>query len=87
MDTSGPATFSRRSFYWLRARAQRDRPHVQFIEPDFGDSGKESDYDEDEDEANIPEEESDYSSPSEDESGDDSCDNDVDVVDDDNTEY
>lgn len=50
------------------------------IEPNFGDSDKESDYDEDE--ANIPDEESDYSSPSEDESGED----DADVVEDDDTE-
>ena len=80
MATSGPATFSTRSFYGLRARAQRDRPRVPLIEPNFGDIDKESDYDEDE--ANIPNEESDYSSPSEDESGED----DADVVQDDDTE-
>lgn len=84
MATSGPAAFSTRSFYGSRARAQRDRPHVQLIEPDFGESDKESDYDEDE--ANFPDEESDYSSPSEDENGSDSHDDDVGVVDDDDTE-
>jgi len=53
---------------------------VPLIEPNFEDSDKESEYDEDE--ANIPNEESDYSSPSEDESGED----DADVVEDDDTE-
>ncbi|KAL9981764.1 hypothetical protein ACROYT_G010511 [Oculina patagonica] len=81
MAISGPATFSTRSFYGSRARAQRERRHVPLIEPDFGDSDKESDYDEDE-VANISGEESDYSSPSEDESGSDSNDDDV-VADDD----
>ncbi|KAL9978072.1 hypothetical protein ACROYT_G015553 [Oculina patagonica] len=52
------------------------------IEPDFGDSDKESDYDQDE-VANISGEESDFSSPSEDESGSDSND---DVVADDDIE-
>lgn len=60
MATTGPGTLSARSFYGSRARAQRDRPRVPLIEPNFGDSDKESDYDEDE--ANIPDEESDYSS-------------------------
>ena len=69
MATSGPATFSTRSFYGSRARAQRDRPGVPLIEPNFGDSDKKSEYEEDE--ANIPNEERDYSSPSEDKSGED----------------
>ena len=80
MATSGPAMFSARSFYESRARAQHDRPRVPLIQPNFGDSDKESDYDEDE--ANIPDEEYDYSSPSEDESGED----DADVVEDNDTE-
>ena len=80
MATPGLGTFSTRSIYGSRARAQRDRPCVPLIEPNFGDSDKESDYDEVE--ANIPDEESDYSSPSEDESGED----DADVVEDDDTE-
>ena len=80
MATSGPGTFSTRSFYGSRARAQRDRPRVPLIQPNFGDSDKESDYDKDE--ANIPDEESDYSSPSEDESDED----DADVVEDNGTE-
>ena len=80
MATSGFATFSTRSFYGSRARAQRDRSRVPLIEPNFEDSDKESDYDEDE--ANIADEESNYSSPSEDESGED----DADVVEDDDTE-
>ena len=79
MATSGPATFSTRSFYGSRARAQRDRSRVPLIEPNFEDSDKESDYDEDE--ANIPDEESDYPSPREDESEDA-----ADVVEDDDTE-
>ena len=88
MAMSGSATFSTRSFYGSRARAQRERRHVQLIEPDFGGSDKESDYDEDE-VANISEyEESDHSSPSEDESGSDhdSHDEDDDVFTDDHTE-
>ena len=80
MATSGPATFSTRSFYASRARAQHERPCVPLIEPNFGDSDKESDYDEDE--ANIPDEGSDYSNLIEDESGED----DADVVEDDDTE-
>ena len=52
---------------------------MPLIEPNFGDSDKESDYDEDE--ANIPDEESDYSSSSEDES----CQDDADAADDDDT--
>ena len=39
MATSGPGTFSTSSFYGSRARAQRDRPHVPLIEPNFRDSG------------------------------------------------
>lgn len=54
MATSGPDTFSTRSFYGSRTRAQRDRPRVPVIQLNFGDSDKESDYDEDE--ANIPDE-------------------------------
>ena len=61
MATSGPVTFSTRSFYGSRARAQHERQHVQLMEPDFGSSDRESDDDEDEDEvANILAKEIDY---------------------------
>ena len=68
MAMSGSATISTKSFYGSGARAQPERQHGQLIEPDFGDSDKESDSDEDEI-PNISDEESDYSS--EDESGND----------------
>lgn len=53
MARSGPGTFSARSFY-------ESEPSVTDHVPNFGDSDKESVYDQDE--ANIPIEESDYSS-------------------------
>ena len=84
---SAPVTFSTRSFYGSRARAQRERRHVHLIEPDFGGGDRESDNDEDE-VANIPAEESDYSSSSEDEGDSDSHDDqNVDVVADNGTMY
>lgn len=76
----GFGMFLIRLIYGLRVRVQRDRLCVLLIEFNFGDSDKESDYDEDE--VNIFDEESDYLSLSEDESGED----DVDVVEDDDIE-
>lgn len=38
MATSGPATYSTRSFHGSRARAQRDRQDVQLEENNFGDT-------------------------------------------------
>lgn len=77
---SVPVTFSTRSFYGSRARAQRKRRHMHLMEPDFGGNDGASDNDKDE-VANIPAEESDYSSSSEDEGDSDSHDDQtVDVV-------
>ena len=80
MATSGPASvsgISTRSFYGARARAQRERPHVPVIDPNFDESDMESDCKEDE-LANIDEDGSDYPQSSTEESGNDSDESDAD---------